>query len=349
MPHDLESANGTTFFADSRADAWHQLGQQVGRSMTVHEAMTYSHLGNWDVRKMPLIIPAEYDETLKRVRPDIAVDGKFAVVRTNPVTGERNYLGVVGNDYTPIQNEANAEFLQTVADEFGAPIETAGSLGGGRDVFITMKLPRTLEITGVDGAVDTTEYYLAALNNHNGTKAFRLILTPTRIVCRNTQQWALRNAKSVWSVRHTENATTRVQLARESLGITMASMDAVDAEFQRMASTEFDEVEARKFTDALMQLDEVDPTSQAATQRRGRSDAIFNLFDSSPTIKNIAGTKYAMYNAVTEYVDWFANVRGAGSNASESAKQALRAQRTIRDLDNPSSLKVKAFSMLASV
>lgn len=347
MPHDLESANGETFFADSRSDAWHRLGKQVGHTMTVEEAMQFAHLGGWNVRKMPMIVPAEYMNGA--ISPDLAVDNKFAIVRDNPVTGNRNVLGVVGNDYTPIQNEANAEFLQTVADEFGAPIETAGSLGGGVDVFLTMKLPRTLEIAGVNGHVDKTEYYLAALNNHNGTKAFRLIVSPVRIVCRNTQQWALREAKASWTVRHTGGATGRVQEARETLGLTFKAIDAVDAEFRRMSEIPCSFEEAQGFTNKLFSMDEVAPDSQAATQRKAKAGVILNLFTDSPTIRPIAGTRFAMYNAVTEYMDFYAGVRGAGEDATDRKKQALRAARTIRSLDDSKSLKVEAFKMLTTV
>lgn len=342
MPHDLENVDGTTFFADSRDDAWHRLGQKVGHNMTVDEAMQQAHLGGWNVRKVPLTIPAEITED--GGNPEIAVPDRFGVVRTNPLTGERDYLGVVGNVYDPIQNEDNAAFLQLLVDDFGANLETAGSLAGGRDVFITMKLPHTMEIQGHDGYVDKTEYYLAALNNHSGDQAFRVILSPVRIVCRNTQQWAIRRAKSSWSVRHTNTATQRVAEAREALKLVWESVDTVDAEFKRMSEIPVTHKEASDFTERLFALDSVDPDSAAATHRRNKAGMVLNLFENSPTISPISGTRYALYNAVTEYVDWYANVRGAGD--SEQARQDARALRAIRDLETSGSLKSQAFALL---
>lgn len=344
MPHDLETVNGTTFFADSRDDAWHQLGQKVGHNMTVEEAMQNAHLGGWNVRKVPMTIPAEVTD--EGVHPEIDVPDQFAVVRTNPLTGGRDYLGVVGNVYDPIQNEANAEFLQMLVDEFGANLETAGSLSNGRDVFITMKLPHTMEIQGVDGFVDKTEYYLAALNNHSGQSAFRVILSPVRIVCRNTQQWAIQAAKSSWKIRHTETAMQRVQEAREALGIVWKSVDTVDAEFQRMSEIPVKFEEAKMFAENLFGLDRVDPEGAAATRRRNASGQVLNLFTNSPTIKPIAGTRYALYNAVTEYVDWFQGVRGVGENATDKQRQDARALRSIRELESTTSLKSQAFALL---
>lgn len=343
MAHDLENTNGVTFFADSRNDAWHQLGQKVGHTMDVAEAMAEAHLGGWNVRKVPLTIPAEVSDS--GVFAELAVEDQFAVVRNNPISGQRDYLGVVGNVYDPIQNEDTAGFIQTLVDEFGANLETAGSLGNGKDVFLTMKLPHTMEILGVDGFIDKTEYYLAALNNHTGKTSFRVILTPVRVVCRNTQQMAIGSAKTSWKVRHTATATTRVQEAREKLGLAWSSVGTIDEEFRKLSETEVTFAEAKVFAEKLVDLSKVDPDSAAATRRRNASGQILNLFANSDTIKPIAGTRYALYNAVSEYVDHFMGTRGA-DGTTDKAKQDARALRTIRELELSSTLKTEAFQLL---
>ena len=342
MSHDIENTNGVHFYADSRDDAWHQLGQKVGHNMGVEEAMSQAHLGGWNVRKVPLTIPPEVTES--GVFAGLDVPDQFGIVRNNPINGERDYLGVVGTVYDPLQNEATAEFIQSLVDEFGANLETAGSLAGGKDTFITMKLPHTMEVAGVNGYVDKTEYYLAALNNHTGKTSFRVILTPIRVVCRNTQQAAISAAKTSWKVRHTAAAAGKVQEAREKLGLVWSSVGALDKEFQRLAEIPLEYQEAKLFTERLLELSKVDPESAAATRRRNASGQILNLFRSSPTITQIAGTRYAMYNAVTEYVDWFQGVRGAG--AGTKAQQDARALRSIRELEQGSTLKTEAFSLL---
>jgi hypothetical protein len=91
----------------------------------------------------------------------------FATVRTNPFTGAPEALGVVGGGYTPLQNEDHAEFLNLLADESGAIFDTAGSLRGGRQVFIPMQLPGSLTVDGTD----RVDLNIAALNSHDGTSA----------------------------------------------------------------------------------------------------------------------------------------------------------------------------------
>lgn len=46
--------------------------------------------------------------------------------------------------------QEHAEFLNRLADESGAVFDTAGSLRGGRAVFVTMRLPETMRVGGAD-------------------------------------------------------------------------------------------------------------------------------------------------------------------------------------------------------
>ncbi|MBK6311127.1 MAG: DUF932 domain-containing protein [Candidatus Microthrix sp.] len=90
-------------------------------------------------------------------------------------------------------------------------------------VFVTMRLPEHLTI----GGTDRVDLNIAALNSHDGYSAFRVLITPVRVVCANTQHAALRNHLSSWSIRHTRNAKTAVQAARDTLGLTFAYVDGL--------------------------------------------------------------------------------------------------------------------------
>ena len=98
----------------------------------------------------------------------LPVADHFATVRTNPITGNVDLLGVVGTKYEPVQNEESCAVLDAITDESGAVFETAGALRGGRETFVTMKLPKSMSFDGVDGSNDRTDFYLAALNSHDG-------------------------------------------------------------------------------------------------------------------------------------------------------------------------------------
>lgn len=221
--HEIETYGNQAAAIFAREDAWHRLGTVVkDRAFTAQEAMELGHLGGWDVRKTPLQAVELNEDGVTTLQ----VPGHFATVRTNPFTGKPEPLGVVGAGYTVLQNEDHAQFLNTLVDESGAIFETAGSLRGGRQTFITLAMPEAIRV----GGVDEVRLNIAALNSHDGSSAFRLLLTPTRVVCANTQAAALRNATACVSIRHTANARDHVQAARDALGLTFAYADAFQAE-----------------------------------------------------------------------------------------------------------------------
>jgi hypothetical protein len=128
MAHELDSTNGQVSFANSRTDAWHRLGQSVGHAMTAHEALDAAHLSGWNVRKMALQIPREPIITENGVTTPtpIEVPDQFATVRTNPIHGGIDYLGVVGSKYEPVQNEASCTLLDALTEEGGRSMRQPG-------------------------------------------------------------------------------------------------------------------------------------------------------------------------------------------------------------------------------
>jgi len=175
--------------------------------MTARDALDAAHLSNWNVRKMALQVTQKPTLTKDGVTTPspLAVPDYYATVRTNPVNGGLDVLGVVGSKYEPVQNEASCELLDAITDESGAHFETAGALRGGRETFITMKLPNTMVF---DGSQDRTEFYLAALNSHDGSSAWRGLITPVRIVCANTQSAAIGSAKA-WTTKPASSRWSR--------------------------------------------------------------------------------------------------------------------------------------------
>ena len=170
MGHELDITDGQVSFANSRSDHWHRLGQSVGHAMTAREALDAAHLAGWNVRKMALQVPQQpvIGDDGVTTPPPLAVPDFYATVRTNPINGGLDVLGVVGSKYEPVQNEASCGLLDAITDESGAHFETAGALRGGRETFITMKLPNSMVFDGIDGSKDRTDFYLAALNSHDG-------------------------------------------------------------------------------------------------------------------------------------------------------------------------------------
>lgn len=327
MAHEIETfADGTAAFASARTDAWHKLGTTLDDVFTAEQAMHTARLGGWNVRKAPLA--ATVDEH------QLNVDA-YATVRTNPATGQPEALGVVGEQYTVVQNEQLCGFLNAVTDESGAHYETAGSLRKGREVFVTAKLPDTMTI----GGVDDLDLYIAGLNSHDGGSAVRMLVTPVRIVCANTQAAALGNAKAAYALRHTSGVQGRAEEARQALGLTWRYLADFQAEAEKMIDQTLTD---GKFLDIIKELWPLpeEPTDRQRSNHDRLLTQFGELFTEADTQANIRGTRWAGYQTVTEYLDHYAPVRGTNPDAA-------RAERTLTS-DATRATKEKAFAAFSS-
>src|SRR5919197_5557833 len=179
---------------------WHGLGAVLdARPRTLDAALEASGL-TWTVAKEPLC------------RSDgRTVAGHHATVREDTDT----VLGVVSDDYVVVQNQECFAFL---AGLLGSELvfETAGSLWGGRQVFITAALPDHVTVGG-----DEVPLYVVLSVWHTGTGAIRAMTTPVRAVCANTVRAALARANAVYRVRHVGDPSGQLHEARAVLGMTI--------------------------------------------------------------------------------------------------------------------------------
>ena len=300
MAHEIEIFDdGTAAFFTARQDAWHRLGVTTRDCLTAEQVMTTARLGGWNVRTLNLTAT---DLTADGVTT-VAVPDHFATVRTHPVSGRPDVLGVVGAGYTVVQNEEHCELLNLLVDEADAHFETAGSLRGGRETFVTMKLPQTVTLQGSNGR-DDIELYLAAMSSHDGTAAWRVIVTPIRIVCANTQRLALRHAKATYAIRHTKTANAKIAQARQALGIVWRYTEAFETAAQNLINSTLLLDEFQGVVDKLWPSDPTDvPGPRAAGIRERRNTTLRSLFTDADTQHTIRGTRWAGLQAITEYLD----------------------------------------------
>lgn len=333
MAHELDITEGQASFADARTDAWHGLGQQVGHLMTAEEALREANLAGWNVRKEPVFASIDTGEAEPVMQE---VEGKFATVRTNPVNGKPETLGIVGSGYHIIQNEESTALLNALTDESGAHFETAGALRGGRDTFVTMKLPEAIELDVPGGGKDRTELYIAALNNHDGDSAYRLLVTPVRIVCKNTQNAAVTAARSSWSIRHTSGALDAIQEARDSLRLTFKYVAAFEEQVKRMIEAEVERDTAEALLKRVFDVKGA-PTKRVENNRMEHVAAVLAGTESE-TNSMLGHTRYNVYNSVTEYVDHKWPTKG-GEATGVAPEKALRG--------GFAALKARAFQLTA--
>ncbi|MFF4205732.1 DUF932 domain-containing protein [Streptomyces sp. NPDC001668] len=327
--HALEThADGTTSFVSARLDSWHRLGTVTRDAMTAEEALDLAFLSGWNVRKVGGLHTYEMtkDGVTRLESPD-----EFFTVRTHPKTGVAERLGTVGAKYEVVQNEEHCELLNLLVDESGAHFETAGSLHGGKRVFVTMKLPKTIQIAGVDDV----DLYLAGFNSHDGSSGFRFNVSPTRVVCGNTQRMAMANAVSHYTVRHTAGAKAKIAEARKALNMVWEYAEEYEREAERMLNTSAGLGQLEMVIDALWPL-EPNPSTRTLNNHRRRKNTIVMLFEHAATQANIRGTWWAIVQAVYEYLEHFAPAK----------TEEARAHRVLTSSDVKKKMQ-KAYEMFA--
>ncbi|WP_030247631.1 DUF932 domain-containing protein [Streptomyces sp. NRRL S-350] len=331
MSHNIEQfADGTAAFVSAREHAWHKLGTVVPEAMDLTAALELASLDQWDVRKAPLFARVPVQIVTKdgetTVHEEIPVPGKFSAVRTHPKTGEIEHLGIVGNTWTPAQNEEVAALLGYIVDETKGIVETAGSINDGRDVFISVKLPNTMRI----GGKDPVDLYLVGVNNHAGTGGLHVLTTPVRVVCQNTLNAAMGDFESKLTIRHTTNMKDAMADARQKLDLAFEYCEAFEKEAQRLYEQELTVKRFENMAEKVLREQKSDG-QKAAEHRAATIDTLRGLFLEAETNEGIHGTRWGAYNAFTEYFDHIRTVNAADEDAAIArAKRTLTNAGTIR-------------------
>ena len=267
----------------SRDVPWHGLGNVTNKSLHMKEALIESGL-NWLVEKRPLFFPGSggiYHDSLEA----------FGIVRVS----DEKLLGVHGEGYNPIQNEESFEFCETLLQE-GATYETAGSLFGGKRIFITANL-RSIDILG-----DSVDEFLVLANSHDGSMPMTGMITPIRVVCNNTLRMAIANARRIVKIRHTKNATDRIDLARQILGLAHKYTDKIKDNAEKMFTIEFNGHKLDSFIDKVFGFNEEDET--VSTRMKNLCESQRDQFVQclqAPDIDQFGGTAWGVFQALSDF------------------------------------------------
>jgi phage/plasmid-like protein (TIGR03299 family) len=308
MAHEVETQNGKASFASFREPAWHQLGEVFTEEKNTAEMLEAANLNNWKVRTVPMEIPS----TLTSDK-----DYQY-VVRTNPTDStQTDVLGIVGERYHVMQNEDLFGFGDAILDG-GGRWETAGSIKGGRVVFGALALERET-ILDPNGVADKVKTYLLINTSHDGSMAIQASVTPVRVVCANTLNLALgsikkkNGIKQSFKIRHTQTASGKVQIARETLGLTNAYMDAFDVMAKAMIEKEVTAIDFNKIILAAYPKPDAD-VKGALTKWTNKVDSINDIYTGEFN-GMIAGTSWGAFNALTERLDWYRTARGTSNES----------------------------------
>jgi len=287
--HEIDQSSGKAAVMTVGQPPWHRLGVTVSDAQTSEEAIKLAGLA-WGVEQWPLVA--------RRDGVERAVTGRVANVRAD--TGA--VLGVVGTSYRVFQNQSAFDFFDAIVQERLAIFETAGSLKGGRHVWMLARLPKTLRVAGED----EIRPYILLTNSHDGSRALRMIPTTIRVVCANTLNLALGRAAATEGVTiyHSEHLAQRVAEARTKLGIITQRVDEFEQQVQALARRTMSRTALADYFTKLVEDRAED------TQKRMLGMFLTNLDHPTNSLPGIRGSAWAAYNSVSQWADHQSVVRG---------------------------------------
>lgn len=262
----------------TREKPWHGLGTKVAEAPSSEEALRLAGL-DWQVKQEPV-----YTDTGE------AIPGYKANIRDR----DRRVLGVVTDRYKIIQNKEAFAFTDALLGK-GVRYETAGSLQGGRRVWLLARLPKEYIISG-----EQVSPYLVFSNTHDGSGAVKVALTPVRVVCCNTLNLALDTAKRSWSMIHTGNIRDKLQEAEDTLFMAEEYMMQLGKEFGNLQRQKVTDRQVAEYIEMLLPLEKDATAIQNKNITKLREDMAHRYYD-APDLQGTGKNAYRFLNAVSDF------------------------------------------------
>ena len=261
-----------------REKPWHGLGTMVSEALTSIDALICAGL-DWRV-----------------VQQDVYTgDGNLIPgFKVNLRDTDDAPLGIVSDRYKVVQNEDAFQFTDDLLGE-GVTYETAGSLQGGRKVWMLARMPHRYIIAG-----DEITPYLVIMNSHDGSSGIKVAMTPIRVVCQNTLNLALNTAKRTWAAKHTENVLNRVHEARETLMLAETYMGELGKGIDTLSRIKLSDRKVLEFMNEFFPVDSDMPEAQRKNNLRLLNDMKSRYFD-APDLAHVGRNGYRFINAVSDF------------------------------------------------
>lgn len=259
---------------------WHGIGTPIFPGTSAQEALIMCGM-DWRVDKVDMF-------TSSPSTGMTTVPGFVALRRSD----SEGILGVTTDRYVPLQNTDLANVVQGFLDA-GAEIESAGSLKGGKIVWYLLDLHATGDV-----ASDGIKLYGVLSNGHDGKRAVRVGYTPIRIVCSNTLAMSESNGLTrTIRVTHRGDVVGGVQAIADSMDLATQTFKATVEQYRKLAAISINQNDVKKYVEKVLGLD-----SEKSTRAKNIVSLVEYKALNGIGNERFAGTAWAAYNAITEYL-----------------------------------------------
>lgn len=285
-----------------RETPWHGLGTIVQEQLTSADAIKAAGL-DWRVDSRPIYTDIPGGAKMR-------IEGQCANVRDI----DNKVLGLVSDRYKIVQNSEAFDFTDSLIGE-GCKYETAGSLFGGKKIWLLASLPEQKILD------DEVIPYVCFTNSHDGFGAIQAIMTPVRVVCNNTLNLALSSARRKWSTKHVGDLNAKMAEAKHTLELAHDYMSCLSDEAERLANI--------KVTDDQVQqiLNELFPVTDDDSDRKKRNVAElkenFMVCMLAPDILKFMGTAWGVVQAASDFATHVAPKRNLANYRESNFNRVL--------------------------
>ena len=307
----------------------HRLGKDLTAATDIADAMDIAGL-NWglglhEAENMTLM---QSDGLISTRMPDMQL-----VIRDD----NQVCLGAVGSRFTLVDNEAVFGGIGGSVMDLGGVPTVGGELDHGRKVFMRFDLP---EAEVKIGDKDLVRFSILLKAAHDGSGHVVAETIGERLTCMNGMTATLKGLPHILKVRHTRSAHERMATAVKATQGAMAYAKGFAAAADAMLDARFTAGDFGAFIDRLFPQPDAE-SKRATTLWQTRRSELMALFNFAETQDFGRGSRWAAYNAVTEYQDWVAPVRGSNLVTPSSARARRQLENSAQDV------KDEAWSLLA--
>jgi phage/plasmid-like protein (TIGR03299 family) len=317
MSHEIRSNDTVISVRDA---GWHGLAEVLPDHVTPEVARQKAF--PWEPIEAPLYRAVPFvDEDGPQTRYEVVEEVK-AIERS-----DGGFLGAVGKDYVPTTNKEITEIAEAVEGIASGEVrvETAGSLKGGRKVWMLLRLNEPIAVKGDPNGA--TIPYFALQDNKDGMGSLRGQALFTRVICDNTAQAADLEASkrgTEFTFRHTSGIKDRIEEAKGAVAMWRQSVEQWNALMNSLMEIKVTAKQRQIF------IDEFQPTALPQGKGLVVSDRVmnnievargeFNAIMSSVTMEDIGGTAYGLVQAAIEFQQHVRSVRAADDRARAESK-----------------------------
>lgn len=311
----------------------------ISNCKTFSEAMEVSKL-NYTVSKASIYAKTEIPNTIndKNANNLVAFDNMYCPVENNYSTyriDTGQQFGIVKGNYEIVQNNVAFSWFDNNIGRDGLQLDKAGYFSYGGMIFISVKLNNNYIKVGKDDI----ENYLVFSNSHDGSNAVRILFTPIRIICKNTLVSAIKTSDNYVSFKHTKNVIQSINTASEVLGITKIKIAETNELYNTLYKKAMYDVDVLNYLsknifndEEIININKVtnndilkvfnrssDLADTISVNKLNKFTDICEYYVSGYGQKEIRGTAWGAYNAVTGYIS---NVKNF-NNSDKRTKDIL--------------------------